>query len=190
MSRSSLALLAAVALAAAGAPHAVRAHGVEAEVDQREGAVSVRARYPGGRPLADATSEVESPRGGAAPFAEGRTDRHGWLAFTPDVPGRWTVRIADASGHGKTVEVEVRSVATPTASSTSTSSPTPTASSTPTPGPTTIQLDAPGGDTPPSDARRGSSFGYTFRVLAALTAIVLAFRILLTVQRARRAKGR
>lgn len=185
--RKSLGLLAAFAVGASLAPAGARAHGVAAEVDQREGAVSVRARYHGGRPLADARYEIESPRGGAAPFAEGRTDRHGWLAFTPDVAGKWTVRIADASGHGKTVEVVVASVvAAQEQEQVATGRP-------PHPGPLPAQgaqvaFDPRQGGEPLTDAGGGS--GYLLRVLAGVTAIVVVFRLLLAVQRARRAKGR
>ncbi len=173
MSRSSLAVLALASLAAAGSPSLARAHEVVSEVDRSGGAVAVRVRYHDGPPLAGASYVVESPRGGE-PFAQGRTDRHGWVAFAPDVAGRWTVRIADATGHGKTVEVDVADVAAP--------APAPIAAAPPT---VPVSLD------PPRAASEGESRGgSTLRVLAAVTAIVVVFRLLLAVQRARRGKAR
>ncbi len=180
MSRTSLVLLGLAAALASAAPHPARAHGVAAEVERGGGAVAVRLRYHDGPPLAGARYVVQSPRGGDAPFAEGVTDRHGWVAFTPDVAGRWTVRIADASGHGKTVEVDVASVATPAA-------PSPVAAAAPAP---TIRLDPQRTSEDASRPETGWTGSYAFRALAAVTAIVLTFRILLAVQRARRGKGR
>ncbi len=178
MSRTSLALLSIAAAAGVALPGAARGHGVVAEVQRSDGAVAVRVRYHDGPPLADATYEVRSPRGGDAPFAAGRTDRHGWVAFAPDAPGTWTVRIADATGHGKTVEVEVGPVATAAAAAGSAGGSAPT-----------IQLS------PQRDERDGGSYrawtgSQAFRALAAVTGIVLVFRILLALQRARRGKGR
>jgi nickel transport protein len=100
-------LLAPLLLAALLAPAAADAHGIEVEIDRREGGVAARARYEGGRPLAAARYEIVSPAHPERAFEEGRTDRHGWLAFVPDAPGAWRVRIADASGHGHVFTVEV-----------------------------------------------------------------------------------
>lgn len=174
-SRTFPALLALAALAAA-APRAASAHAVRAEVDRRGGAVAIRALHDGDRPLAGARWEARSPRGGDAPFAAGETDRHGWLAFTPDVPGTWTVRIADATGHGKTVEVEV--AAAPAA-----------AASAAAPAPEVALGISPQGAArrDPEPAREAGS-GQALRVVAGVTAIVLVFRLLLAIQRARRGK--
>jgi nickel transport protein len=101
--------LAALAVAALLAPAAGRAHGIDVEVRREGGTVAVRARYEGGRPLAGARYEVVSPARPERAFDEGTTERHGWVAFVPDAPGAWRVRIVDASGHGRVVEVEVPS---------------------------------------------------------------------------------
>jgi nickel transport protein len=97
-------LLAAVALLLAAAPAA--AHGVLHEVE-RGRAVAVRARYADGEPLAYAEYEVFSPADPKIPHGKGRTDRGGWLAFVPDAPGAWRVKIADATGHGLDTSVDV-----------------------------------------------------------------------------------
>ena len=86
--------------------HPISAHEVIAEV-ARDRAVAVRARTHDGRPLADAAAEVFSPADPSAPFWKGRTDRNGWAAFVPDAPGRWRVRVIDATGHGIDTPVEV-----------------------------------------------------------------------------------
>jgi nickel transport protein len=181
--------VALAALAGAAGPRPARAHGVDAEVDQREGAVAVRVRHHGGRPLADARYEVQSPRGGDVPFAEGRTDRHGWLAFAPDVAGKWTVRIADASGHGRTLEVEVAAVAAPAREPVA-------AAGSPRPGPLPPQGGASGGSqqggakkAPPAPVLGEESVG-ALRALAGAAAIAAVFVALFAVQRARRARGR
>ncbi len=179
MSRTSLVLLGVAAALASAAPRPARAHGVVAQVERSDAAVAVRLRYHDGPPLAGATYVVQSPRGGDAPFDEGKTDRHGWVAFTPDVAGKWTVRIADATGHGKTVEVDVGSVPTVAAE-------TPSTAGAPA---TTLQL-VPQGEERSSRPETGWTLSYGFRALAAVTAIVLVFRVLLGVQRVRRGKGR
>lgn len=178
LARTSPAVLALSALAACLAPGLAAGHGVEAQVDQRDGAVSVRLLHHGGRPLADVRYEVRAP-GGAAAWAEGRTDRHGWVAFTPDVPGRWTVRVVDAGGHGKVVQVDVADVA-PAAAPSQDAPPGPVISAaTPeraAPEPTAARADPPGGTGP-------------LRALAGVGAIAAAFAVLFAVQRARRARG-
>ena len=104
MRPSTAALLAAVALLALSS--AARAHEVLHEV-QRGRAVAVHAWFPDGESLAYVPAEVFSPADGKIPYWKGRTDRNGWLAFVPDVPGKWRVRIVDSSGHGLDTTVEV-----------------------------------------------------------------------------------
>jgi nickel transport protein len=82
------------------------AHEVLHEVE-RGHAVAVRARFPDGGSLAYVEAEVFSPSDPSIPYWKGRTDRNGWLAFVPDVPGPWRVRIVDSSGHGLDTRVDV-----------------------------------------------------------------------------------
>ena len=70
-------------------------------------AAAVRAWFPDGESLAYAEAEVFSPRDAGIPYWKGRTDRNGWLAFVPDVPGAWRVRIVDSTGHGLDTTVDV-----------------------------------------------------------------------------------
>jgi nickel transport protein len=83
-----------------------RAHEVLHEV-KRDRAVAVRAWFPDGESLAYVQAEVFSPADPAIPHWKGRTDRNGWLAFVPDVPGPWRVRIVDSTGHGLEATVDV-----------------------------------------------------------------------------------
>jgi nickel transport protein len=86
--------------------HPASAHEVTAEV-ARDRAVAVRARTHDGRPLSGAEAQVFSPADPSAPSWKGRTDRNGWVSFVPDAPGRWRVRVIDATGHGIDTPVDV-----------------------------------------------------------------------------------
>jgi hypothetical protein len=99
----------AAALLALVLPVAAVAHGVSQEVERRGEAYAVRARYQGGAPLAGATYQILPPGEGARVQEQGKTDPQGWVAFVPGVPGRWRVRILDATGHGRVVTVDVPS---------------------------------------------------------------------------------
>ncbi len=101
---ASLLVAAVVALA----PRAAAAHEVLHEV-QRNRAVALRAYFPDGEPLAYAQVEVYSPTDARIPHQKGRTDRDGWVAFVPTVPGAWRVRIVDGTGHGLDVRVDATS---------------------------------------------------------------------------------
>jgi nickel transport protein len=82
------------------------AHEVTSEVVRGQ-AVAVRALAHDGAAFIDATAEVFSPSSDATPSWRGRTDRNGWIAFVPDAPGRWRVRVVDATGHGIVTDVDV-----------------------------------------------------------------------------------
>ena len=100
--RGALALAAAAAALAAPAAGAHELlHAVE-----RDRAVAVKAYYADGEALADARYEVFSPADPKIPHQKGRTDRNGWLAFVPDAPGAWRVKVVDDGGHGIDVEVD------------------------------------------------------------------------------------
>jgi nickel transport protein len=133
--------LAHLAVVGALLPGAAAAHGVRADVERRGAEISVRARYEGGKPLAGARFQVVSPARPGEPFASGLTDREGRAVFAPDAPGTWEVRIVDATGHGKVVEVavapgDVAGGSSPTSTSTSLPAAAPTQAAAPTPGAT------------------------------------------------------
>jgi nickel transport protein len=110
MPRTLLPTLAAAWLALLGAATPAIAHEVLHEVE-RGRALAVRAWFHDGKSLADLQAEVFSPADEKLPYWKGRTDRNGWLAFVPDVPGRWRVRIIDSTGHGLDTIVDVPSPA-------------------------------------------------------------------------------
>ncbi len=77
-------------------------------------AVAVRATYADGEALAYVPYEVFSPADPKIPWQKGRTDRGGWLAFVPDVPGPWRVRVIDDTGHGLDLMVDAAAPASAT----------------------------------------------------------------------------
>ncbi len=93
-------------LLAALAPAGARAHEVLHDVE-RGRAVAVRVYESDGEALANAQFEVSSPSAPGAAYAAGRTDRAGWLAFVPDAPGRWRVKVVEATGHGLDMTIDV-----------------------------------------------------------------------------------
>jgi nickel transport protein len=99
----------ALALALA-APIAASAHEVLHSVE-RGRAVAVHAWHPDGEDLAYCAFEVFSPADPEVPHQKGRTDRRGWLAFVPDAPGKWRVKVVDGTGHGLELEVDGRAPA-------------------------------------------------------------------------------
>jgi nickel transport protein len=109
VSRGAAVLAAALA---ALSPAAARGHEVLHEV-ARGKAIAVRAFFADGEALAYAPYELYSPADPKIPHQKGRTDRSGWLAFVPDAPGRWRVKIVDATGHGLDLEVDASSPAAP-----------------------------------------------------------------------------
>jgi len=114
VSRPAAAWAAALALAGGLAPFRAGAHEIKHEV-QRGRAIALRAFFPDGEALAYVQAEVYSPADPRIPHWKGRTDRNGWLAFVPDVAGRWRVRVVDATGHGLDTEVEVTVPGSPAA---------------------------------------------------------------------------
>lgn len=97
---------AALALALALAPGAARGHEVLHELAPG-GAAGLRVYYADGEPLAYQAYELWSPSDPRVPWQKGRTDRAGWIAFVPDVPGAWRVKVVDAAGHGLDATVQV-----------------------------------------------------------------------------------
>jgi nickel transport protein len=96
------ATLAALVVALA-AGHAF-AHEVLTTVE-RGRAIAVKAFFSDGEPLAYAEFQIFSPADGKIPYQKGRTDRSGYLAFVPNLPGNWHVRVSEASGHGLDLDV-------------------------------------------------------------------------------------
>jgi nickel transport protein len=81
-----------------------QAHEVLSSVE-RGRAIAVKAYFADGEVLAYSEYQVFSPADAKIPYQKGRTDRAGYLAFVPDTPGRWHVRMVDATGHGLELDV-------------------------------------------------------------------------------------
>ena len=96
----------AAALAVLVVPLAARAHETLHEVEKGK-AVAVKAYFADGEVMAYTPTEVFSPADAKIPWQKGRTDRAGWVAFHPDVPGAWRVRVTDDTGHGLDLTVDV-----------------------------------------------------------------------------------
>ncbi len=83
------------------------AHTVNYEVQQK--GIAVRVFYSAKDPASYSEYEIFSP-GGTLPHQTGRTDRNGFVAFVPDRPGIWKMRVLGESEHGfhgVTIDVEV-----------------------------------------------------------------------------------
>jgi len=152
--RTALALAALLGALAAGP---ARGHETLHEV-QRGKAVAVRAYASDGEALAFTAFEVYSPADRKAPHQQGHTDRNGWLAFVPDLPGRWRVRVIEDGGHGLDVEIDAEA---------------PAGAAAPAAGPPA----APGG--------AGSSAAFVLRPLVGLAAIGAVFAGLFVLYRRR-----
>lgn len=63
----------------------------------------------GDRPAYEAV-EVFSPDDGKVEYQNGRTDREGRFAFTPDKPGEWRVIVKDTMGHRVELPVQVTAI--------------------------------------------------------------------------------
>ncbi|MFT3916680.1 MAG: hypothetical protein QM704_22145 [Anaeromyxobacteraceae bacterium] len=111
MSRGALPRAAVLTAALAAAAPAL-AHEVLHEVE-RGRAIAVKAYFADGEVLAYTPYEVYSPADRKLPHQKGRTDRGGWLAFVPDAPGKWQVKVIDDTGHGLDLEVDASLPAAP-----------------------------------------------------------------------------
>ncbi len=141
------------ALALMGGP--ASAHETLHEV-QRGRAIALRAYESDGDPLAATPWEVYSPAEPRSPWQQGRTDRLGWLAFVPDRPGTWRVRVIEETGHGLDIGVEVAA---------------------PTPAPGAVALAA-SPAAPPTTAPEAPGAGFVLRPLLGLAVIGVVFSAL------------
>ena len=105
----------AALLVLAAAPAA--AHETLHEV-ARGKAIAVKAYFVDGEVLAYTAYEVYSPADPVIPYQKGRTDRGGWLAFVPDLPGKWRVKVIDDTGHGLDLQVDAESTGAASAAGT------------------------------------------------------------------------
>lgn len=84
------------------------AHSVEYQVENR--GISARFFFLPNDPASYSSYEIFGP-GDEAPYQKGRTDRNGVVAFLPDRPGKWRIKMiaeSEHGGHGARVEVDVK----------------------------------------------------------------------------------
>ncbi|HJX53540.1 MAG TPA: hypothetical protein VJ801_12305 [Polyangia bacterium] len=77
---------------------------------ERGKAIAVKAFFVDGEVLAYAEYQIFSPTDPRIPYQKGRTDRSGYLAFVPDAPGGWRVKVTDTTGHGLDLVVDANAV--------------------------------------------------------------------------------
>jgi nickel transport protein len=80
---------------------------------ERGKAIAVKAYFADGETLAYAEYQIFSPVDPKIPYQKGRTDRSGYLAFVPDVPGKWRIKVNDSTGHGVDLEVDTAAATPP-----------------------------------------------------------------------------
>ncbi len=86
---------------------AARAHTVNYDVQQK--GVAVRVFYSANDPASYSEYEVYGPRD-SLPHQTGRTDKNGFVAFVPEQPGIWKIKVLGESAHGfhgVTIEVKI-----------------------------------------------------------------------------------
>jgi nickel transport protein len=85
----------------------VYAHTINYDIQQK--GIAVRIFYAADDPASYSQYEVYGP-GDSEPHQTGRTDKNGFVAFVPDRPGIWKVKVLGESSHGfhgVTTEVKV-----------------------------------------------------------------------------------
>ncbi|MGE5239775.1 MAG: hypothetical protein ACM3ON_13350 [Chloroflexota bacterium] len=83
------------------------AHTVNYDVQQK--GIAVRVFYSANDPASYSEYEVYGP-GDSLPHQTGRTDKNGFVAFVPERPGIWRIKVLGESAHGfhgVTIEVKV-----------------------------------------------------------------------------------
>ena len=93
------------------APGLAFAHEVLYQVERGK-AVAVKAYFADGEALAYTEYQVFSPADPKIPHQKGRTDREGYVAFVPNLPGKWRVVVTDVTGHGLDITVDTVSAVT------------------------------------------------------------------------------
>ncbi len=82
------------------------AHGLKLAVEKSFPCVQVTAAYHGGRLIPGAAVKIFF-KSQEQEFQQGRTDKNGTFAFTPDKEGTWLFQVDDGMGHRKTIQIEI-----------------------------------------------------------------------------------
>lgn len=97
--------LLACALLGVLVPQAVLAHTVVWSRSEADATV-LDFRYSSGEPMTFAKIVVRAPNSGSE-TQNGRTDRNGRFAFSPDQDGIWSITVDDGTGHVLTATPEI-----------------------------------------------------------------------------------
>jgi nickel transport protein len=84
------------------------AHSIEYQVENR--GISARFFFLPNDPANYSGYEIFGP-GDKIPYQKGRTDKNGVVAFLPDRPGKWTIKViaeSDHGGHAASVDIDVK----------------------------------------------------------------------------------
>ena len=84
-----------------------RAHGTAYRVIQAGTLAAVEFTYSDGEPMAYVEVLAYSPRDQKVEHQYGRADKHGRVAFYPDVSGTWLIKADDGMGHVCKATVEI-----------------------------------------------------------------------------------
>ena len=87
-------------------PQTVLAHTVVWSQSEADATV-LDFRYSSGEPMTFAKIVVRAPNSGTE-TQNGRTDRNGRFAFSPDQDGVWTITVDDGTGHVLTATPEIK----------------------------------------------------------------------------------
>ena len=92
-----------------GLSEPVLAHGARIDYQQTS-AITIRATYDDGTPMAQAQAVVYAPDDPTAPWVKGMTNEVGEFSFVPDrdLSGNWDVKVRQ-SGHGDIVSIPLDS---------------------------------------------------------------------------------
>lgn len=84
------------------------AHSIEYQVENR--GISARFFFLPNDPASYSGYEIFGPED-KIPYQKGRTDKNGVVAFLPDRPGKWTIKVtaeSDHGGHAASVDIDVK----------------------------------------------------------------------------------
>ena len=71
-------------------------------------AITVKIGYDDGTCMSYAEVKIYSPHDEKIEYQNGRTDKNGCFAFSPDDTGEWTVQVNDGAGHGAEIKIPVQ----------------------------------------------------------------------------------
>jgi len=89
-------------------PPDTSAHGTDYRVLEAAPVIVAEFFYSDNEPLRYAEVLVFSPENDTVEYQNGRTDKNGRFAFTPEKPGEWRVKVNDGMGHAVQASINVK----------------------------------------------------------------------------------